>query len=83
MQNTIIDCYDTRKNEMFVIIDSLFNKRIGYWIELLFVFRSRLSRVDSNPPMANGVNAIPPPPPPKGFPYSLGNGKSFHSKLIF
>ena len=30
MQNMIIDCYDTRKNEMFVIIDSLFNKRIYY-----------------------------------------------------
>ena len=30
MQNTIIDCYDMRKNEMFVIIDSLFNERIDY-----------------------------------------------------
>ena len=27
MQNTIIDCYDTRKNEMFVTSDSLFNER--------------------------------------------------------
>ena len=48
MQNTIIDCYDMRKNEMFVIIDSLFNERIDYRIELLFVFRLRLSRVDNN-----------------------------------
>ena len=30
MQNTIIDCYDMRKNEMFIIIDSLFNERIDY-----------------------------------------------------
>ena len=30
MQNTIIDCYDMRKNERFVIIDSLFNERIDY-----------------------------------------------------
>ena len=30
MQNTIIDCYGTRKNEMFVTIGSLFNKRIDY-----------------------------------------------------
>ena len=29
-QNTIIDCYNTRKNEMFVITDSLFNERIDY-----------------------------------------------------
>ena len=32
IQNNIID---TRKNEMFVIIDSLFNERIDYGIELL------------------------------------------------
>ena len=30
MQNTVIDCYDMRKNEMFVIIYSLFNERIDY-----------------------------------------------------
>ena len=36
-----------RKNEMFVIIDSLFSERIDYWIELLLVFRSRFSRVDN------------------------------------
>ena len=30
MQNTIIDCYDMRKNEKFVIIASLFNERIDY-----------------------------------------------------
>ena len=30
MQNTIIDCYDMWKNEMFVITDSLFNDRIDY-----------------------------------------------------
>ena len=30
MQNTIIDCYDMRKNKRFVIIDSLFNERIDY-----------------------------------------------------
>ena len=30
MQNTITDCYDMRKNERFVIIDSLFNERIDY-----------------------------------------------------
>ena len=30
MQNMIIDCYDFRKNEMFVIIDSLLNERIEY-----------------------------------------------------
>ena len=47
MQNTSIDCYNMRKNEMFVIIDSLFNEGIDYCIELLFVFRSRLSRVDN------------------------------------
>ena len=37
-----------RKNEMFVIIDSLFSERMDYWIELLCVFRSRFSRIDSN-----------------------------------
>ena len=47
MQNVIIDCYNTRKNEMFVTIDSVFNERTGYSIELLFMFRSRLSRVDN------------------------------------
>ena len=30
MQNTIIDFYNTRKNETFVIIDPLLNERIGY-----------------------------------------------------
>ena len=30
MQNTIIDCYDMRKNERFFIIDSLFNERIDH-----------------------------------------------------
>ena len=30
MQNMIIDCYDMRKNERFIIIDSLFNERIDY-----------------------------------------------------
>ena len=30
MQNTIIDCYDFQKNEMFVISDSLFNERMDY-----------------------------------------------------
>ena len=30
MQNRIIDCYDMRKNKMFVIIDCLFNERIDY-----------------------------------------------------
>ena len=30
IKNTIIDCYDTWKNEMFIIIDSLFNERIDY-----------------------------------------------------
>ena len=28
MQNMTIDCQDTWKNEMFIIIDSLFNERI-------------------------------------------------------
>ena len=32
---------------MFVIIDSLFSERMDYIIELLFMFRSRFSRVDS------------------------------------
>ena len=30
MQNTIIDCYNKRKNETFIIIDPLFNERIDY-----------------------------------------------------
>ena len=30
MQNTIIDCYAMQKNEMFVMMDSLFNERIDY-----------------------------------------------------
>ena len=30
IQNTIIDCYGMRKNEMFVKVDSLFNERIDY-----------------------------------------------------
>ena len=30
MQSTIIDCYNTQKNDMFVITDSLLNERIGY-----------------------------------------------------
>ena len=30
MQDIIIDCYNTRKNETFVIIDPLFNERIDY-----------------------------------------------------
>ena len=30
MQNTIIDCYNTRKNDIFIVIDSLFNERIDY-----------------------------------------------------
>ena len=37
-----------RKNEMFVIIDSLFSERMDYWIELLLVFLSRFSRIDYN-----------------------------------
>ena len=43
----ITDCHDTRKNEMFVITDSLFSERIDHSIGLLFVFRSRLNRVDN------------------------------------
>ena len=55
MQNTIIDCYNTQKNEIFIMTDSLFNERIDYLIELLFMFRSRLSRVDNKiPPSYNG-----------------------------
>ena len=30
MQSTIIDCHDARKNEMFVIIDSLLGERMDY-----------------------------------------------------
>ena len=48
MQNTIIDCQDTRKKELVAMIDSLFSERIDYWIELLFVVPLSLSPVDNN-----------------------------------
>ena len=49
MQNMIFAWHDTRKNsnEVFIMIDSLFIKRMDYSIGVLFLFHLRLGRLNN------------------------------------